>query len=232
MNIRLAAFPGALLLGSSLAGAALVPVLAPRTTDDYASLPPLPAERFDALASTPTSLAQALEAARAAHEGSRASEVRFADGAWEVEIYTASAHHRIVVDGASGEVRSDEAVPRFPGRPVDGAWTETASGLEFYDLVEGTGDKPKSTSTVEVHYSGWLVDGTKFDSSLDRGEPVQFPLNGVIRGWTEGVGDMRVGGVRKLIIPYDLAYGPSGRPPTIPPKATLIFDVELLRIVR
>jgi FKBP-type peptidyl-prolyl cis-trans isomerase len=99
------------------------------------------------------------------------------------------------------------------------------------DLVEGTGAQPSGPSAkVKVHYTGYFNDGKVFDSSVSRGQPAEFPLGQVIKGWTEGVGSMKVGGKRKLVIPFQLAYGPEGRGP-IPPKATLFFDVELLEIV-
>jgi FKBP-type peptidyl-prolyl cis-trans isomerase len=96
----------------------------------------------------------------------------------------------------------------------------------------GTGKKPKASSTVSVHYTGTLLDGTKFDSSVDRGQPAQFPLNGVIPGWTEGLQLMPVGSKFKFTIPSALAYGANGAGAQIGPDAVLIFDVELLKIVK
>ncbi|MEI6752458.1 MAG: FKBP-type peptidyl-prolyl cis-trans isomerase [Paludibacter sp.] len=105
----------------------------------------------------------------------------------------------------------------------------TASGLQYQVLVAKDGPKPAATDTVKVHYTGTLVDGTKFDSSIDRGEPVSFPLNQVIPGWTEGVQLMSVGSKFKFVIPYNLGYGEKGSGP-IPAFSTLIFEVELLDI--
>ncbi len=105
----------------------------------------------------------------------------------------------------------------------------TESGLMYIDEVVGDGEQPKSTAaTVSVHYTGWLIDGTKFDSSRDRGQPTSFPLNRVIPGWTEGVSSMKVGGKRWLIIPSELGYGARGAGGVIPPNAMLVFEVELL----
>jgi FKBP-type peptidyl-prolyl cis-trans isomerase len=109
--------------------------------------------------------------------------------------------------------------------------TTTASGLQIETVKEGTGEIPKPTDTVKVHYTGTLIDGTKFDSSVDRGQPATFPLNGVIKGWTEGLQLMKVGGKAHLVIPPEIAYGAQGGGP-IPPNSTLIFDVELLEIVK
>ena len=106
----------------------------------------------------------------------------------------------------------------------------TASGLQYQVITEGKGAKPVDTDTVKVHYVGSLLDGTKFDSSVDRGEPAQFPLNGVIPGWTEGLQLMPVGSKYKFWIPGNLAYGDRGRP-GIEPNALLTFEVELLEIV-
>jgi FKBP-type peptidyl-prolyl cis-trans isomerase FkpA len=108
----------------------------------------------------------------------------------------------------------------------------TKSGLKYIDVKEGTGAAAKKGDTVEVHYTGWLKDGKKFDSSKDRDRPFSFPLGEgkVIKGWDEGVQGMKVGGVRKLIIPPDLGYGERGAGKVIPPNAELTFEVELLKI--
>jgi peptidylprolyl isomerase len=114
--------------------------------------------------------------------------------------------------------------------PAD--YTTTASGLKYYDIVVGTGATPATGQTVSVNYTGWLEDGTQFDSSYDRGEPFSFALGQgqVIPGWDEGVATMKVGGKRQLVVPAELAYGPNGAGGVIPANATLIFDIELLDV--
>lgn len=116
--------------------------------------------------------------------------------------------------------------------PVSGDPVTTGSGLQYIDIERGTGEAPDPGSTIVVHYTGWLEDGTKFDSSVDRGEPFEFVIGvgQVIPGWDQGVATMQEGGKRRLIIPPDLAYGEAGAGGVIPPNATLIFDVELLEI--
>jgi peptidylprolyl isomerase len=111
-----------------------------------------------------------------------------------------------------------------------GNFTKTASGLEYEDLTVGTGASPTQGKSVKVHYTGTLLDGTKFDSSVDRGTPFDFVIGtgSVIKGWDEGVMSMKVGGKRRLRIPSALGYGAMGSPPKIPGGATLMFDVELL----
>ena len=108
----------------------------------------------------------------------------------------------------------------------------TSSGLKYQDIKEGNGDVATAGKTVAVHYTGWLTNGTKFDSSKDRGDPFEFPLGGgrVIKGWDEGVQGMKIGGTRKLTIPPALGYGSRGAGGVIPPNATLVFEVELLAV--
>jgi peptidylprolyl isomerase len=115
---------------------------------------------------------------------------------------------------------------------MDEKIVETATGLGYVEIAEGTGARPKAGDTVRVHYTGWLQSGQKFDSSHDRGEPLEFQggRGQVIKGWDEGVGTMRVGDKRKLIIPAHLGYGARGAGGVIPPNATLIFEVELVGI--
>ena len=110
--------------------------------------------------------------------------------------------------------------------------TTTASGLKIEELTEGTGAEAQAGQTVSVHYTGWLTDGQKFDSSKDRNDPFSFELGAgmVIRGWDEGVEGMRVGGTRVLVIPPELGYGTRGAGGVIPPNATLMFEVELLAV--
>lgn len=124
-----------------------------------------------------------------------------------------------------GEAKPAAAVAAAPEAAVT-----TASGLSYVDLVVGSGSQPTSGKPVKVHYTGWLENGTKFDSSVDRGEPFVFTIGAgeVIPGWDEGVMTMKVGGKRRLIIPSQLGYGAAGAGGVIPPDATLIFEVELL----
>jgi uncharacterized membrane protein YkoI len=178
-------------------------------------------------------LSKAIEIARGGSSGpvkSAMLDTRAMPPTATVLYYEGGLGHRVTINASTGAEISREVVGRFPGASVSGDWTETESGLKYFDLQVGDGPAPAGNqSTVTVHYTGWLTDGTKFDSSVDRGQPATFPLGNVISGWREGVSTMKVGGKRKLIIPYDLAYGPQGNR-SIPPKATLIFDVELLSV--
>lgn len=134
------------------------------------------------------------------------------------------------------EVELVDFQPGPPGSPDSpqgvqaSAYTEAGNGLKHFDFEDGAGGSPQSGQTVSVHYTGWLTDGTKFDSSLDRGQPFTFPLGQgrVIKGWDEGVASMKIGGKRQLVIPPELGYGAQGASGVIPGGATLIFEVELL----
>jgi len=142
-----------------------------------------------------------------------------------------------VLAGAFGCGNSDKSTPSSTPSTsspmkVTGQPTTTSSGLQYWDIVVGTGATAAPGSMVKVHYSGFLTTGQKFDSSRDRGEPFSFPLGQgqVIKGWDEGVAGMKVGGQRQLRIPPQLGYGAEGAGGVIPPNATLVFDVELLGV--
>jgi FKBP-type peptidyl-prolyl cis-trans isomerase len=123
------------------------------------------------------------------------------------------------------------AAPAASASAPQGDWKTTASGLKYQVLKQGTGTvSPKATDTVKVHYHGTLLDGSVFDSSVQRGEPATFPLNRVISGWTEGLQLMKVGDKFKFEIPPNLGYGARSPGPGIPPNSTLVFEVELLAI--
>jgi peptidylprolyl isomerase/FKBP-type peptidyl-prolyl cis-trans isomerase FkpA len=143
----------------------------------------------------------------------------------------------LVLVGCSSK-KADEGdktnVPaKSPDRPTESSipTTTTESGLQIQDLVEGTGATAETGKTVAMHYTGWLLDGTKFDNSIDRGKPYTITLGAhkVIKGWEEGIVGMKVGGERKLTIPPELAYGEAGRGP-IPPNSTLVFELYLMSV--
>ncbi|MBI3782433.1 MAG: FKBP-type peptidyl-prolyl cis-trans isomerase [Deltaproteobacteria bacterium] len=130
----------------------------------------------------------------------------------------------------AAETTKKAAQPFLEKAAKESGAKKTESGLIYQEIKAGSGDQPLATDKVKVNYHGTLIDGTVFDSSVERGQPVTFPLNGVIKCWTEGVQLMKVGGKAKLICPPDIAYGDRSPSPKIPPGATLIFEVELLEI--
>lgn len=218
-------------------GAAAIAMAGAASADvDLTKLPPDPAEICGVLNNCSFSIIQA--AIKAEKEtGGRLNSIEMIHGSgstvFKAVCFTESDQITIVMDSKTGDVISTAIEDTsMPGDGAEGLELHTSStGLMWYDLVEGDGPSPAGpASKVTVHYTGWLVDGTKFDSSVDRGQTIEFPLNRVIPGWTEGVGSMKVGGKRKLLIPSDLAYGPNGRPGAIPPSAFLIFDVELFDV--
>jgi FKBP-type peptidyl-prolyl cis-trans isomerase FkpA len=141
-------------------------------------------------------------------------------------VPSGAAETEAAAESEAAATTKEQAAPEAP-KPIT-----TRSGLIYTEVVRGTGTRPKPTSVVEVHYHGTFADGKVFDSSVERNKPAQFPLNRVIKCWTEGLQKMKVGGRSTLVCPPQIAYGARGRPPGIPPNATLTFEVELLEIVR
>ena len=171
-----------------------------------------------------------------ATEGLKAVEA----GNLTAEAWTASCFERIedreeaVLQALRQAINSDKSVAGDQFRATNGARPEVTtlpSGLQYEVIKTGTGPKPGPTDTVSTHYHGTLIDGTVFDSSVDRGVPGEFPVNRVIAGWTEALQLMAVGSKWRLVIPPELAYGERGTGGVIPPQATLVFEVELLSIV-
>ena len=176
---------GAALLALAIGGTSVA--------TDYTNLPDAPSEVAAELSAFAITMGKAVQIAEETGKG-RASTCTLAMDAdapyYDVRVYGSGGAWDMRIDATSGEIVSKSSVTRFPGDPVSGDWIETASGLKYFDIVEGDGAAPAGPEArVKVHYSGWLVDGTSFDSSVDRGQPITFGLNQVIAGWTEGCGE-------------------------------------------
>lgn len=216
----LAGFTGGLFVAS-----------APTSDIDLTKYPAPPSKVHADLARAQTKLADAVAAATQEIEGGLVSKAEVgSNNDVSVTVVTESAVRTLVIGAADGAIKSNvDSTATLPGVDVTGEPTWTESGLGYFDIVVGDGAQPTPQSTVEVHYTGWLVNGHKFDSSVDRGKSIEFGLSQVIKGWTEGVGSMKVGGKRKLLIPHTLGYGERSVG-TIPSRAFLVFDVELLGV--
>ena len=202
---------------------------------DYSRIPPDPVEVERQLLAFPMSLTEAIDIAQEVVGGYAISAMIRMDRDIPVVEVVAFAEGRkqvLVIDASAGVVAERRDVPRFPGEPVTGNWIERESGLKYYELKVGEGAQPTGDdATVKMEFTAWFVDGRKLDSSADRGTPITTQVNRLLKGWSEGIRDMREGGKRKLIIPADLAFGEAGNPPMIPPKATMIIDLELVEVV-
>src|SRR5262245_6605502 len=218
---------GSFLAGAGIAAEAAKPVTP--TTDDekavYALGLMLYARNLAAFEFAPGELAileQALNDAAAGKDtGIKLEE-------WEPKVRAlaqARAGKRAEKEKAKGKTYLEEAAKK-PGA------VKTTSGMIYQETTAGTGATPAATDSVKVHYRGTLLDGTEFDSSIKRGQPVEFSLNQVIPCWVEGIQKMKVGETAKLVCPSEIAYGDQGRPPTIPGGATLVFEVQLIDIVK
>jgi len=216
----------ALVLGAALAAPALAQEL---KTDEQKTLYALGLILSQNLASFNLGAAD-LDAVKAGiTDGVLKKDPKISLSEWGPRIQGLQASRLAVV--AAAERKSGEAF--LAKAAAEKGATKTASGLIITTLTAGTGPAPQMSDTVKVHYQGTLADGTVFDSSLQRGEPITLPLaGGIIKCWSEGVPLMKVGGKSRLVCPPDLAYGDQGRPPRIKPGATLVFEIEVLEIVK
>jgi hypothetical protein len=215
--------------GLSLTAAASLPALL-ASAGDFTSLPPTPLELGKPIVDNKVTLSAAVRTAQGATGGLAGAAVSHGDS-YTIDVFGDFGGKTVTVSASTGKIVDESEMPWLPGAQPTGDWVTTDSGLRYAVIMPGNGETPSgSDATVEVHYSGWLVDGTLFDSSVDRDQTSTFPLNRVIAGWTEGVASMKVGEKRKFIIPHNLGYGAAGRAP-IPPRATLIFDIELIALL-
>jgi FKBP-type peptidyl-prolyl cis-trans isomerase FkpA/FKBP-type peptidyl-prolyl cis-trans isomerase FklB len=228
MTVRLA--PAVLCLGLvSLPAFAAAPAAAPPlTTDDdktFYALGSLISKSLEGFQLTP----KELELVKAGIEDGVTHKPAKVDIEKYGEKVNAMHQARVAVLATKEKAAGDAYIAKVAA--VKGA-TKTATGIVMTTLTPGTGVSPKATDEVKVHYEGKLINGTIFDSSLKRGEPASFPLNGVIPCWTEAVQLMKVGGKSRIVCPSNLAYGERGSPPSIGPNQTLIFEVQLLEIAK
>lgn len=212
---------------------AIVPVLLAQV--DYSKLPENPQKTAQLAASAKAGLNGAVKAAEDATKGkaTKAELSRKDDKpVFLVHLVGTDKAFDVTVDGVSGNILDKQesalTAPTLPGEAVTGEPVTLPSGVSYYDMKVGTGDSPSTKAHKPIlHTTGYLVDGKKFWSSLDRGEQLNMPLSNYVPGMQEGLATMKAGGKRKVIIPYQLGYGDRGNPPVIPPRAMLIFDVDL-----
>jgi hypothetical protein len=205
---------------------------------DYSKLPEDPRKVVKMATEAKTGLAAAVKTAEDSAKGKAVSaEMVSRDGKTIVIVRVLGSDKScdVTIDAMSGSVVETKdqpmTVPTIPGEAVTGEPNSLPSGVKYYDIKVGSGDSPSTPAHIaSFHTTGYLVDGKKFWSSLDGGRTLDGPVSNYVKGMQEGLFTMKPGGKRKILIPYELGYGDAGRPPTIPPRAMLIFDVELFSV--